>query len=219
MGGIVKISKLGLPNGKVIGVIDWVAVFVWHGCILWETTVENLYVSPAWALFWEKVQRIKWALIFLIDQVKMPLGKGSSLNVLSSHPDIESFIVQRKKSKGLTSCPVVFVLFNRFQTLINMVLLNSGMDGKWRGVKATCFSKFGQQTLVHSCWVLLTVLGRLETTPLFRKSMRTFVFRISKMLQCNLGYFLALCKLSLVLLKLFLSSFLVKLSINKVLLL
>jgi hypothetical protein len=83
-------------------------------------------------------------------------------------------VVETVESKRLASRPIEFVGLNGFQSLINMELLNSGMQIEVDWDKCRCSCHLLEQANIKACWILLTVKTWLKPFPLVRKCFGAF---------------------------------------------
>jgi hypothetical protein len=58
------------------------------------------------------------------------LGESSSFDVLTSESDIVAFIIETKQGQSFACRPVEIVCFEGLDSFVNVVLLDSWMDGE-----------------------------------------------------------------------------------------
>ena len=141
---------MSLPNRKVVWVINRITVFVRHYSVFGEGTIEDFDLSSSGLLTREKLKRVESGFVFLVSEIDVSLGEGSSFNVLASEAQIVAFGVECEESEGLTGRPIEFVLLDGFQPLLDVELLNSGMYREiWRE-EATCLGILFQKLNIES---------------------------------------------------------------------
>jgi hypothetical protein len=132
---VEKVAELGLPDHKIVGVVEGESVFVGHGSILGQWTVVDFDLASARLLLGEELECVEGIFCFLVNQTDVPLREGSSFDILPSEADIVPFVVETEQCEGLAGRPVQIVVLYASDSVIDLILLDSGVDREVRGVE------------------------------------------------------------------------------------
>lgn len=106
LGCVVEVAELGLPNCKVVGVVEGIAVFVGHCCVLGQCTVGNLHNTSLRLLLREELEGIELLLGLLVSDVEVSLGESTSLYILACQSHVVPLGVEGEEGQGLAGGPV-----------------------------------------------------------------------------------------------------------------
>jgi hypothetical protein len=122
LGAIGEVTKLSLPNCEGIRMRLSISILVSKDCILRKMRVadlETLYLC-IWNDWWHGNIRL---ISFLIEDNSVSVRECSTLNILTGHSNVETFVNQGSEGKGFGSAPVdALSVLNWFTTSLENLL-------------------------------------------------------------------------------------------------
>src|SRR3990170_6156765 len=116
----------------------------------------------------EMVERRVAALVFLVDQHRMPLREGAALGVLPRQPDMTAFLQQRAERQRLSGRPVdADAGIDRLGAVLQEPL-HRAMDPEtvgYLGDPAADILEYLDIDAGHAAARILFLIGRLESSP------------------------------------------------------